>query len=101
MPQEYTDKYGRKRSAVTGELVRGGGAQGAAEESKINKPGALGAAAARAGASPSPTPTDMTGGRTAIPVSGGLTEKQKAMAAEEAAEEAKRKKRRAPIKPQM
>jgi len=97
------DKYGRTLDRY-GRVVRGAGAQGAEEESQINKPGALGAAAAaaRAKASPSPTPTDM-GGSTAVPAStGGLSEAQKRMAAEEAAEEeARRKRRKAPIKPRM
>lgn len=91
------DKYGRTVDRY-GRVTRGAGAQGAEEESQINKPGALGAAAAKAKASP--TPTDMTGG-TAVPT-GGLTEAQKRMAAEEAAEEeARRKRKRAPIKPRM
>lgn len=97
------DKYGRTLDRY-GRVVRGAGAQEAAEESKINNagPGGLGGLAARAKAKASPTPTDMTGG-TAVPASsGGLSEAQKKMAAEEAAEEEARKARRkAPIKPRM
>lgn len=78
------DKYGN----ITG--YRGSGAQGAAEESRINNAGAggLGAIAAKN--------KGTSGSGVAIPA-GGLTEAQKKMAAEEAEEESHR--RRAPIKP--
>lgn len=90
------DKYGN----ITG--YRGSGAQGEAEESQINNagPGGLGGLAARAKAKASPSPRTMEIKETDKPVAvpaGGLTEAQKKMAAEEAEEDAHR--RRAPIKP--
>lgn len=94
------DKYGRTVDAY-GRVVRGAGAQEAAEESKINNAGAggLGGLAARAKAKASPTPD--AGKGTAIPA-GGLSEAQRKMAEEEAKEEEARKARKkAPIKPRM
>lgn len=80
------DKYGN----ITG--YRGSGAQGAAEDSKINNAGAggLGAIAAKN--------KGTTGSGVSVPTSGGLTEAQKRLAEEEAAEEAKRRKKK-PVNP--
>lgn len=92
MPQ-YKDKYGRATDAQ-GRIIRGAGAQGAEDESRINNAGAggLGAIAAKN--------KGTTGSGVAIPA-GGLTEAQKKLAEQAAAEEAEEKahRRRAPIKP--
>lgn len=87
---ELKDKYGRPVDR-NGNLLRGAGAQGAAEGSRIN-PGGLGAIAAKN--------KGTTGSGVSVPAD-GLTEAQRKMAEEEAAEDTKRrrKKRVDPNKP--